>query len=64
VIAGWHYIAADWSTDPMWNWVPFFTNCDARPWASPQFLEIWNRHINAPPFLQASPTLFRDLDYA
>jgi hypothetical protein len=63
VIAGWHYIAADWSTDPIWNWVPVFTHCDARPWASAAFLEIWNQHINATPFLQAAPGLFLELGY-
>jgi hypothetical protein len=63
VIAGWHYIAADWSTDSLWNWVPVFANCDARPWANAEFLQIWNKHINTSPFLQASPRLFRELGY-
>jgi hypothetical protein len=64
VIGGWHYIAADWSADPTWNWVPFFSNCDARPWANAQFLDIWNKHMNSAQFLQASATLLRDLGYS
>ena len=59
LIAGWHYIAADWSADPTWRWVPLFANCDGRPWATPQLLVIWNRHVNSGPFLQASANLFR-----
>lgn len=63
VIAGWHYIAANWSADAVWGKVPLFTNCDARPWANEEFLEIWHRHMNAAPFLQASKSLFSDLGY-
>jgi len=61
VIGAWHYIAADWSTDSNWKCIPAFINCDARPWANPQFLQIWNKHMNSAPFLQASESLFRDL---
>jgi hypothetical protein len=64
VIAAWHYIAEDWSADSMWNIVPIFCNCDARPWADAGFLEIWNKDMNAPPFLQASPGLFGQLGYS
>jgi hypothetical protein len=63
VIAGWHYIAADWSADAVWKMAPIFTNCDARPWATPEFLEIWNKHMNRAPFLQASENLFSELGY-
>jgi hypothetical protein len=62
-IGGWHYIAANWSTDAMWGKVPLFTNCDARPWANEEFLEIWNRRMNTAPFLQSSKSLFSDLGY-
>jgi hypothetical protein len=64
VIAAWHYIAADWAADPNWKWIIPFMNCDARPWATPEFLEIWNRHMNAAPLLQGSASLFRELGYA
>jgi hypothetical protein len=64
VIAAWHYIAADWSQDPAWNWLPLASDCDARPWGTPEFLEIWNRHMTAPPMMQASAGLFRELGYS
>ncbi|MGD0462641.1 MAG: hypothetical protein ABSB74_09140 [Tepidisphaeraceae bacterium] len=64
VIGAWHYIAADWSAEPVWKWVPLFVNCDARPWGTPQFLEIWNNRMNSAPFLQTSASLFRDLGYS
>jgi hypothetical protein len=58
VIAGWHYIADDWSSDPMFKSGPPFVNCDARPWASGEFLEIWKRGMKDAMFLQASPEVF------
>ena len=64
VIAAWHYIAEDWSADAQWGGVFFFSHCDARPWANPEFAELWNRQINAAPFMQASPTLFHELGYS
>ena len=63
-IAAWHYIATDWSTDPLWNSIPIFAHCDARPWANRVFLAIWNQHMNAAPFLQASSNLFRELGFS
>jgi hypothetical protein len=63
VIAGWHYIADDWSNDPMFESWPPFVNCDARPWASGEFLEIWNAGMKDAMFLQASPKLFQLLGF-
>ncbi len=63
VIAAWHYIAADWSKDDQWKWAFTFTNCDARPWASPEFLAIWNERMTQPPFIHASAGLFEQLAY-
>jgi hypothetical protein len=63
VIAGWHYIADDWSNDPMFKSGPPFVNCDARPWASDEFLEIWNTGMKDAMFLQASPKLFKLLGF-
>jgi hypothetical protein len=64
VIGAWHYIAANWAWDVLWNKIPPFVNCDARPWANSQFLEIWNQHMNSSPFLQASEGLFSELGYS
>ncbi len=64
VIGGWHYIAANWASDVLWKDIPPFVNCDARPWSNRQFLDIWNRHMNSPPFMQASERLFEELGYS
>jgi hypothetical protein len=64
VIGAWHYIAANWASDVLWKDIPPFVNCDARPWANRQFLDIWNRQMNSPPFMQASERLFEELGYS
>jgi hypothetical protein len=64
VIGGWHYIAANWASDTLWKDIPPFVNCDARPWANQEFLEIWNRKMNSPPFLQAFKGLLGELGYS
>ena len=52
VIGGWHYIAANWRTDPEWSGVPFFSNSDARLWLDPGLESSWSTAVSRPPFVQ------------
>lgn len=49
-IAGFHYIANDWSADPMWGGHFAFAHCDARIWMNPDILPRWEATITAAPF--------------
>lgn len=51
VIRAWHYIAADWKGDPMWNQNPYFKYCDAQVWKEPALLAKWEAALRAKPFV-------------
>lgn len=59
VVGGWHYIAQDWRSDPLWSGNVLFRNCDARVWANDYVLRRWTQAASSRLFVRPRPGLFR-----
>ncbi len=57
VIAGFHYIAADWKADPEWLHTPPFIGSDARLWEDGAILRHWTSTLRDPRYLAGDDRL-------
>ena len=61
VVAGFHYIAANWRADPLWTNTPPFIGGDARIWKDREVLRRWTATLRHRRYLAGDRRLWSQL---